>query len=183
MIYTKTGDQGATSLANGQRVSKADARIEAYGTVDELNSWIGLIRSGLQRTECSADLPIELEWIQHRLFNLGALLSEAPGEWITAEDVKWLEDRIDEIQALVPRQQGFILPAGNETVCRCHIARTVCRRAERRMIEAGGSGIPVQFINRLSDYLFVLARLITHTTGTPDETWKKDFFVEKLTEK
>ena len=184
MIYTKTGDQGTTSLASGQRVSKADARIEAYGTVDELNSWIGLLRSGVQPTECFTDsVQIELAWIQHRLFNLGALLSEAPGEWITADDVQWLEHRIDELQALVPRQQSFILPAGNEAVCRCHISRTVCRRAERRMIEAGVVGIPVQFVNRLSDFLFVLARLIAHASGEPDEAWKKDFFVEKLTEK
>ncbi len=178
-IYTKTGDKGQTSLANGQRVSKCDARIEAYGTVDELNSWVGLLRFSV-----GADpMGQELEWIQHRLFNLGALLSKAPGEWISEEDVYDLERWMDAMQARLPKQQGFILPAGSEAVCRFHICRTVCRRAERRMIEAGVSGTPLQFVNRLSDYFFVAARLVTHSDGDADWTWKKDFCVEKLTEK
>jgi cob(I)alamin adenosyltransferase len=187
-IYTKTGDKGETSLANGERISKADARIEAYGTVDELNSWIGALRAEVCKptsdlSRKGKEIDEQLQWMQNKLFNLGAALSLAPGEWVTAADVRQIEQWIDAMQAVVPKQHAFLLPAGNETVCRCHIARTVCRRAERRMIEAGGVGIPVQFINRLSDYLFVLARLIGYTTGTPDETWKKDFFVEKLTEK
>ena len=152
MIYTKTGDKGETSLASGQRVSKTDARIEAYGTVDELNSWIGNLRVSYGSAE--------LLWIQNKLFNLGAALSEAPGEWITEADVKQLEQWIDATQAQLPALHAFVLPAGNVLACTCHIGRTVCRRAERRMIEAQADAIALQFINRLSDYLFVLARYL-----------------------
>lgn len=178
MIYTKTGDKGETSLANGERLSKADARIEAYGTVDELNSWIGFVQSGIWH----ALMMNELEWIQHRLFNLGALLSLAPGEWITAEDVHQLEQWIDERQRQIPKQQSFILPSGDEATCRCHVCRTICRRAERRMVEAGIEGIPLAFVNRLSDYMFVLARHIAYLHEHKDVAWKKDFDVQKVTE-
>ena len=165
MIYTKTGDKGQTSLANGQRVSKTDARIEAYGTVDELNSWIGALR-------VVAD-DEQLEWIQNKLFNLGAELSEAPGEWITDAEVKHLENAIDAMQALLPPQRAFILPCGGEAVTRCHICRTVCRRAERKMIEADANPIALCFVNRLSDYLFVKSRAISHDKGEHETAWKK----------
>lgn len=165
MIYTKTGDKGQTSLANGQRVAKTDARIEAYGTVDELNSWIGALRVLAE--------DVQLEWIQNKLFNLGALLSEAPGEWITDEDVKQLEAWIDEMQAVVPPQRSFILPCGGEAVSRCHICRTVCRRAERKMIEANADTIAMCFINRLSDYLFVKSRWIAFNNQEEETAWKK----------
>lgn len=165
MIYTKTGDKGQTSLANGQRVAKTDARIEAYGTVDELNSWIGALRVLAEEAQ--------LEWIQNKLFNLGALLSEAPGEWITDEDVKQLEAWIDEMQAVVPPQRSFILPCGGEAVSRCHICRTVCRRAERKMIEANADTIAMCFINRLSDYLFVKSRWIAYNNQEEETAWKK----------
>ena len=171
MIYTKTGDKGQTSLANGQRVAKTDPRIEAYGTVDELNSWIGLLRSGVQSTEDRVQT--ELAWIQNKLFNLGAELSEAPGEWITDADVHQLETWIDAMQAEVPKQHAFVLPAGSESVTRCHVCRTVCRRAERRMIESQAFPVSMQFINRLSDYLFVLSRYIAFTHNEPEEVWKK----------
>ena len=171
MIYTKTGDKGQTSLANGQRVAKTDPRIEAYGTVDELNSWIGLLRSGVQSTEDRVQT--ELAWIQNKLFNLGAELSEAPGEWITDADVHQLETWIDAMQAEVPKQHAFVLPAGSESVTRCHVCRTVCRRAERRMIESQALPVSMQFINRLSDYLFVLSRYIAFTHNEPEEVWKK----------
>jgi len=171
MIYTKTGDKGQTSLANGQRVAKTDPRIEAYGTVDELNSWIGLLRSGLQSIEDRVQT--ELAWIQNNLFNLGAELSEAPGEWITDADVHQLETWIDAMQAEVPKQHAFVLPAGSESVTRCHVCRTVCRRAERRMIESQAFPVSMQFINRLSDYLFVLSRYIAFTHNEPEEVWKK----------
>lgn len=165
MIYTKTGDKGQTSLANGQRVAKTDARIEAYGTVDELNSWIGALRVVAEEAQ--------LEWIQNKLFNLGALLSEAPEEWITDEDVKRLEAWIDEMQAVVPPQRSFILPCGGEAVSRCHICRTVCRRAERKMIEANADTIAMCFINRLSDYLFVKSRWIAYNNQEEETAWKK----------
>ena len=165
MIYTKTGDKGQTSLANGQRVAKTDARIEAYGTVDELNSWIGALRVVAEEAQ--------LEWIQNKLFNLGALLSEAPGEWITEPDVRQLETWIDEIQAKIPPQRSFILPCGGEAVSRCHICRTVCRRAERKMIEANADTIAMCFINRLSDYLFVKSRWIAYNNQEEETAWKK----------
>jgi len=170
-IYTKTGDKGETSLASGQRVSKTDVRIEAYGTVDELNSWIGLLGSGLPSIPVCVE---QLLWIQNKLFNLGAALSEAPGEWVTSVDVQQLEHWIDAIQQEVPKQKAFILPAGSESVCRCHVCRTICRRAERRMIEATASPTQLQFVNRLSDYLFVLARYIVYINNEPEMTWKKD---------
>ena len=178
-IYTKTGDKGSTSLANGQRVLKTDARIEAYGTVDELNSFVGLLRCRISH-ELSNQ---RLEWIQHRLFNLGALLSEAQGEWLTEADVRQLEEWIDDMTASVAPQRGFIIPYGVEAVNDSHVCRTVCRRAERRMIEAEVSGPAIQFVNRLSDFFFVFARYTAHLLNSPELEWKKDFEVEKMTEK
>lgn len=174
MIYTKTGDKGETSLANGQRVAKTDERIEAYGTVDELNSWIGLLRAGMAANGQQLTANSQLEWIQNRLFNLGAALSEAPGEWMTEVDVHQLEQWIDGMQAEVPPMRAFILPAGGETVCRCHVCRTVCRRAERKMIAAQSSEIELRFINRLSDFLFVLARFVATMNEEAETAWKKE---------
>ena len=170
-IYTKTGDQGQTSLASGSRVSKTDPRIEAYGTVDELNSWIGALRAEIANSQ-QLTANSQLDWIQNKLFNLGAALSEAPGNWIDQTDVNQLEAWIDAMQAIVPKQRAFILPMGGEAVTRAHICRTVCRRAERRMIEANADPIFLRFINRLSDYLFVLARLIAHQDGETEYMWK-----------
>ena len=171
MIYTKTGDTGETSLANGTRVPKTDPRIEAYGTVDELNSWMGALRAEIANSQ-QLTANSQLDWIQNKLFNLGAALSEAPGQWIDVSDVKQLEGWIDAMQAIVPKQKAFILPMGTEAVTRCHICRTVCRRAERRMIEANSDALYLKFINRLSDYLFVLARLIAHQVEAPEYVWK-----------
>ena len=166
MIYTKTGDKGTTSLANGHRVAKTDVRIEAYGTVDELNSWIGMLR---------VTYPSEqLEWVQSKLFNLGAELSEAPGEWITEDDVHQLEQWIDAMQEVVPKQKAFVLPMGGEAVCRCHVCRTICRRAERRMIEAKASETSLKMVNRLSDYLFVLSRYIGYKNNEKEAIWCKN---------
>lgn len=177
-IYTKTGDKGETSLANGQRVAKTDARIEAYGTVDELNSWIGMLSSGMAncelRTTNGGCIREQLERVQNKLFNIGASLSCAPGEWITAEDVREVELWIDAMQAELPAMRAFVLPAGGESVCRCHVCRTVCRRAERRMIEV--EGCPeneLKYINRLSDYLFVLARFAGMKLGEKETNWTK----------
>ena len=173
MIYTKTGDQGTTSLANGKRVAKTDARIEAYGTVDELNSFVGALRLTVQDLQAQN----ELRWVQNKLFNLGAALSEAPGEWITDDDVHRLESWIDRMQAELPKMKGFVLPFGDEATVRCHICRTVCRRAERRMVESDASQIQRQFINRLSDYLFVLGRYSVLSRQLDEEVWNRDINV------
>ena len=172
-IYTKTGDKGTTALANGERVSKTDVRIEAYGTVDELNSWLGLLDASLSDDRRN-DIHEQILWVQNKLFNLGAGLSEAPGEWILEEDVHQLEEWIDAMQNEVPKQNCFLLPTGSEPVCRCHVGRTICRRAERRMIDAKADERFVRFINRLSDFLFVLARYITFVRKESETGWKKD---------
>ena len=166
MIYTKTGDKGETSLASGQRVAKTDVRIEAYGTVDELNSWIGLLAATVNEEQ--------LYWLQNKLFNLGAELSDAPGEWITDADVHQLETWIDAMVNATPKQHAFVLPAGSESVCRAHVCRTICRRAERRMIDAKASETALQFINRLSDYFFVFSRYISHRNGEKESIWCKN---------
>ena len=180
MIYTKTGDKGETSLANGQRVSKTDLRLEAYGTVDELNSWIGLLRAsdGEWLKRSTADGPDrQLARVQNLLFNLGAALSCAPGEWIAETDVCQLEQWIDAMQQELPRQKAFVLPVGGEAVGRCHVCRTICRRAERAMLRIEEAdeqtAVLLQFINRLSDYLFVLARYIGFVSGEKEEFWQK----------
>ena len=174
-IYTKTGDKGQTSLASGERTAKTDIRIEAYGTVDELNSWIGMLRAGLKPSAVSlqpSESDEQLAWIQNKLFNLGAGLSEAAGEWIVPADVTQMEQWIDAMQAEIPKQHAFVLPMGSEAVTRCHVCRTVCRRAERRMIEASAQPVYLQFVNRLSDYLFVLARTLAYRSNEPEYVWK-----------
>ena len=177
MIYTKTGDKGETSLASGQRVVKTDVRIEAYGTVDELNSWVGALRAqiaaDMAKVADFAAMEEQLEWIQNKLFNLGAELSDAPGEWIIEEDVQQVEKWIDQMQAIVPKQRAFVLPMGSESVTRCHICRTVCRRAERRMIEAQAKPVALQLVNRLSDYFFVLSRFVGYKNKETEYVWKK----------
>lgn len=185
-IYTKTGDKGETSLANGTRVSKTNVRIEAYGTVDELNSWIGMLKATPQplpigQGEESAweNVVAQLTQVQNKLFNIGASLSCAPGEWISEADVKQIENWIDTMQASTPAQRVFVLPSGNEVVARCHVCRTICRRAERRMleiVERGETRVESQelkYMNRLSDYLFVLARFLNHKMGEKEEIWQK----------
>lgn len=176
-IYTKTGDTGQTSLASGQRVSKSDDRIEAYGTADELNSFVGLLRS---RMENMPSEDAQLEWIQNKLFNIGAYLACAEGEWIVPEDVAQLEQWIDAMQADLPPMKGFVLPAGNETVSLCHICRTVTRRLERRMMviedekfDKSKNNEIFKFVNRLSDFWFVFARKCGKNAGISLFLWKK----------
>ncbi|MCQ2342147.1 MAG: cob(I)yrinic acid a,c-diamide adenosyltransferase [Paludibacteraceae bacterium] len=176
-IYTKTGDTGQTSLASGQRVSKSDDRIEAYGTADELNSFVGLLRS---RMENMPSEDAQLEWIQNKLFNIGAYLACAEGEWIIPEDVAQLEQWIDAMQADLPPMKGFVLPAGNETVSLCHICRTVTRRLERRMMviedekfDKSKNNEIFKFVNRLSDFWFVFAQKCGKNAGISLFLWKK----------
>lgn len=174
-IYTKTGDRGQTSLATGERVSKTDLRLEAYGTADELNSWIGLLRAAvsIQPSDFSAQ-DAQLEWVQQRLFNIGAALSGAPGEWINEEDVHELEQWIDRMLEEAPLVRAFVLPAGSEPVARAHICRTVTRRLERRILamEETDQWI-VQYVNRLSDYLFVMAEYFARKGGEKPQIWEK----------
>jgi cob(I)alamin adenosyltransferase len=176
-IYTKTGDKGTTALASGERVAKTDARIEAYGTVDELNSWLGLLDVSLP-AEHREDIHAQILWIQNKLFNLGALLAAADGEWITEADVRRLEERIDEMQAGQEPLRAFVLPGGNEAVSLCHVCRTITRRLERQMVSARESGIEtdetvMQFVNRLSDFWFVLALKQAENDKITFFFWKK----------
>lgn len=178
-IYTKTGDAGTTSLVGGKRVSKCNPRLEAYGTVDELNSHLGMLLS-LGVGEPNAEV---LQWVQNRLFDLGALLATEPEskyqpEGPTDADVEWLEHAIDAAQEPLPPLRSFILPGGTVAASEANIARTVARRAERRMVAMTADGIAVapaamRFINRLSDYLFTLARLINHQAGVTEHPWQK----------
>lgn len=177
-IYTKTGDKGTTSLVGGQRVPKNSARLEAYGTVDELNSCIGIVRScGLNSPEAD-----ELIEIQRRLFDVGGNLATDPSDLhikvcIQEEDIILLEQAIDRMDAEVPPMKAFVLPGGDSrAVSFCHLARTVCRRAERRILDLAEQsqvdGLLVKYINRLSDYLFMLSRKIAHIEGIEEMKWE-----------
>jgi cob(I)alamin adenosyltransferase len=197
MIYTKTGDNGTTSLADGNRVSKSSLQIESYGTADELNSYFGWLSALLD--EMSSRMPhdeplsdvtahmLQLNTVQNKLFNLGAMLSCAPGEWLTQDDVKEVEHWIDAIQAELPPQHAFILPAGSEAIAAAHICRTVTRRLERLMVrlteqqtqnmgetpQNGQLMTAIRWVNRLSDYCFVLARKCTILQKKSPVEWKK----------
>lgn len=172
-IYTKTGDKGMTSLANGERVSKSELRIDTYGTCDELNSWIGYLRASIVSSSLYEEQNVQLQWMQNKLFNLGALLSKASGEWILAEDVERIEQLIDIMQHEISAQRSFLLPMGSEMVCRSHLCRTVCRRLERKMILLGVEGNALMFVNRMSDYLFVLCRYMSFKNSEKEEIWVK----------
>lgn len=183
-IYTKTGDKGQTALIGGRRVSKSDLRIDAYGTVDELNSWIGLV----------SDQPVNLvrrellKEIQDRLFTIGSELATDPEKapkrvmpTITPDDVRLLEQAMDTMDAELPELRAFVLPGCHESVSFCHLARTVCRRAERNIItlsEQAFSSVDtvdelvIQYINRLSDYLFMLSRKMAQELNAEEVTWK-----------
>lgn len=162
-IYTKTGDKGATSLLGGTRVSKAHMRIEAYGTVDELNSYLGLLRD--LDPAGSAAL---IQNIQDRLFSIGSSLAAENDRAkemkpdLTNSDIESLEKAIDEMNEELPQMKNFIIPGGHVSVSHCHIARCICRRAERHVIRMADEEVVepnvIMYLNRLSDYLFVLAR-------------------------
>lgn len=177
-IYTKTGDKGTTSLFGGKRVPKHHIRIESYGTVDELNSYIGLIRD--QKIDKNTfDVLIE---IQDRLFTLGSMLATEPGNekvkvpQLFEEDITLLENEIDKMNEVLPEMRSFVLPGGHTTVSYCHIARCVCRRAERLAVHLSEiepvQEIVVKYLNRLSDYLFVLSRKLTQDNKANEIPWK-----------
>ena len=191
-IYTKTGDTGETSLADGTRTSKANARVDLYGDVDELNSQLGLCVARMRMSAHPeqalgaplADLAAELEVVQHRLFDLGALLADparcarslAALDTAALFSVADLEASIDRLTAELPALTQFILPGGSETGALVHIARAVCRRVERKTVAlAADEPVPpavVTFLNRLSDYLFMLARGCNAVNGCGDVTWR-----------
>lgn len=187
-VYTKTGDAGKTRLAGGQEVWKDSLRVEAYGTVDELNSTIGLARV------FNADLPDHvvtkskledhLRWIQNKLFDVGGILATAPGETfknmpiVTADHVTGLEHLIDSCQEDLEPLKEFILPGGGKVSGFLHQARTICRRAERLCVSLSREEeVPselVKYLNRLSDALFVLARWVAKTQGEPEFLWQRE---------
>ncbi len=178
-IYTKTGDKGLTSLIGGIRVPKNHIRIESYGTVDELNSYLGMIGDKFPDTEIS-------EWvreIQDRLFTIGSVLATSPEKEVKmklpdlyVEDVQWLETQIDRMNETLPAMRSFILPGGHIGASTAHVARCVCRRAERICVamQEQDEEVPeliLQYLNRLSDFLFVLARYIVHINGGQEIPW------------
>lgn len=177
-IYTKTGDQGTTALFGGKRVSKSDLRIETYGTVDELNSWIGVLRD----QEVNRTRSEELIEIQDRLFTIGSLLAAEPGNAkvkvpaLIASDVIFLENKIDAMDAALEPMKVFVLPGGHQSVSFGHVTRTVCRRAERLVIaldqQEKVEPLIIQYLNRLSDYLFVLCRAMAVELKAPETPWK-----------
>lgn len=179
-LYTRTGDSGSTSLVDGSRTGKDSLRLESYGTVDELSSVLGLVAA---RPECPEEIRDQLRIIQHSLFDIGANLATPPtpsGEFVTVavdEEMAQLEGWIDSLDERTPKMKSFILPGGSVVSSECHVARTVCRRAERNIIalsrdEAVDPQI-VAYINRLSDYLFIAARYLNFIQGISDIAWQQ----------
>lgn len=176
-IYTKTGDEGLTSLIGGTRVPKYDLRIESYGTVDELNSYIGMIRDH----DIDAAQKDVLKEVQDRLFTIGAALASDPEKSkmkipdLHLSDITFLENQIDEMNLVLPELKHFILPGGSPVVSFCHVARCVCRRAERIIVHLKSESFVdekvVVYLNRLSDYLFVLARKLCFDRNVPENQW------------
>lgn len=177
-IYTKTGDSGTTALFGGQRVSKAHLRIDTYGTVDELNAYIGLLRDQ-EVNHKRKDVLVE---VQDRLFTVGAILSTEPGNTkvkvpaLSEEDINLLEKEIDAMDAELPPMRFFVLPGGHQSVSFCHVARTVCRRAERLAVALNDQEpvdpLVIKYINRLSDFLFELSRKMSHELNAEETAWK-----------
>jgi cob(I)alamin adenosyltransferase len=179
-IYTKTGDKGNTALIGGTKVPKSDIRIDTYGTVDELNSWIGLVndQGGV------ASMHHQLREIQDRLFTIGSSLATDADKEIKMRlpdlhegDILFLENCIDEMTAELPEMKSFILPGGHVSVSTIHIARCVCRRAERLAVQMQQNGLfvdqqVIRYLNRLSDYLFTLARYVGFKLGIAEIPWK-----------
>ena len=177
-IYTKTGDDGTTGLFGGARVPKHHIRIESYGTVDELNSYIGLVR----HRKIDAKAEAIFGEIQDRLFTIGSILASDPSKSnlktpdLNESDIELLEKEMDRMNEELPEMRSFVLPGGNDTVSFCHIARCVCRRAERLAVQLNVeepiNPLVTKYLNRLSDYLFVLSRKITQDDNLTEIPWK-----------
>ncbi len=192
-VYTRQGDEGETGLAGGQRVPKDGRRIEAYGTVDELNCFIGMARVTAS-AEAGADrLAAILLRVQHELFNLGSILATLPEDVhpkqarVTDREVEQLEREMDEMNASLAPLRSFVLPGGSRLNAELHICRTVCRRAERACVAlARVESIPpeaIRYLNRLSDALFVWSRWASHVTGTPETLWEPNQATSGLTDR
>ena len=177
-IYTRTGDSGETALLGGARVSKADPRVAAYGDVDELNAWLGFVLAGGLEPAIGA----ALEAIQRDLFAIGARLADPSGRVanrvekaaVNSGDVQRLEEAIDRLEADLPPLRRFILPGGSASGAALHVARTVCRRAERTIVGLGAEHVEpeiLEYLNRLSDLLFVMARAANHRDRAPEVEW------------
>jgi cob(I)alamin adenosyltransferase len=177
-IYTKTGDAGETGLFDGARVLKSDSRVDAYGEVDELSAWLGLVRAH----QPGSDLDAMLDSLQRDLFAVGAALADprrriaarVDKAVIVADDVARLEDWIDRLEESVPPLRRFVLAGGAPAGALLHVARAVCRRAERRIVSLGAQAVdPVvlAYVNRVSDLLFVMARTINSRAGVPETEW------------
>ena len=181
MIYTKTGDSGTTSLVGGTRVAKNHPRVEAYGTVDELNAHVGYLAEMVKDSD--PEVYTELKQVQRHLFVIQTLLAtekEVPFQLPSLPDdaVKGLEHRIDALQQGIPPFRSFVIPGGTPASAYCHVCRTVCRRAERcvlRLAETGADvdGLVLAYVNRLSDYFFVLARKLNRDTGASVIVWRR----------
>lgn len=183
-IYTKLGDSGQTSLAGGQRVPKDDPRIDAFGVVDELNAFIGIARVSCSEAKSGrlAGLAEILRRVQHELFNLGSILATKPEDVhpkqarVTSEEVEQLEREIDAVNAELAPLRSFVLPGGTRLNAELHIARTVCRRAERRLVAMARQdevpSVAIQYLNRLSDALFVWSRWVNHALGAAEVLWQ-----------
>ncbi len=180
-VYTKSGDKGTTALIGGQRVSKNDIRVEAYGTLDELSAFIALLSDKLKECEAMAEYVEELYQINSMLMNLEAHLAAGenlsfPLPEIGEESIKGLESSIDKMQLEVPQFQKFIIPGGAEIISLCHVCRTICRRAERRSISAAEvfeiNELVLKYLNRLSDYLYLLGRVAAVKLGVEEILWR-----------
>lgn len=173
-IYTRTGDDGLTGLGDGTRVAKDSARVTAYGTVDELNCCLGLLLAA----PLPAEVADELTTIQHQLFDLGGELCIPGHAAIVAADIERLEQVLDRYNEDLPPLREFILPGGGETGARCHLARTVCRRAEREVVTLSHHDAvrpeAIRYLNRLSDLLFVLARVLARASGHGEVLWRHE---------
>ncbi|MDA0977083.1 MAG: cob(I)yrinic acid a,c-diamide adenosyltransferase [Proteobacteria bacterium] len=178
-IYTRTGDKGETGLGDGSRVPKTHPRVEAMGSVDELNSIVGLVVEELLMEDEEALQPVAdfLRSLQHRIFDLGGELSIPGFEIVTADHVKAIETALDDLNQHLPPLENFILPGGSRLIANCHMARAICRRAERNVaalaeVETVNTAA-MEFLNRLSDYLFVVARSCARITGVAEVLWQK----------
>lgn len=177
-IYTKTGDKGETALFGGRRVPKSHLRVEAYGSVDELNAFMGLLADTIEE----AAVQVLLHTVQHRLFSIGAALASDPQKQplppdLNEADVQVLEQAIDAMDAELPPLRNFILPGGHPAVSLCHVCRTVCRRAERQAVSLHRrepvEPLVLEYLNRLSDYFFVLSRYLGLKLGAKEVIWVK----------